>query len=249
MKKRFLIATIVASVGLVGCGNDSTDDVNKESNTAIKGVEQSTSNENTYEIKDSFEKGVVDSIVDGDSLYINWSKDGKDGLVSKALFSLEGINAPEIIHNVFNKMPYGEESKKNLEDLVSPGDEVYIEIPEEEFVPIGFIYVKTGDKVKQLNNEQIKSGLAYVRTNNLLSKEHKEHENIAKLEETENQAKKQSLGIWSEKDFVVDGMFNKKYVKEGKEELYKEYKENPEARRMTLVIDQENKKGTIIPND
>lgn len=246
MKKRFLIATIVASVGLVGCGNNSTGDVNKDLKIATKGVEQSASNENIYEIKDSFEKGVVDSIVDGDSLRINWSKDGSE---SKTLFSLEGINAPEITHNVFNKMPYGEESKKNLEDLAPPGDEVYIEFLEGEFAPRAFIYVKIGDKVKQLNNEQIKSGLAYVNINELLSKEHEENKNIIKLKETENQAKKQSLGIWSEKDFVVDGMFNKKYVKEGKEELYEERKRDPKAKRATIIIDRENKKATVVPND
>lgn len=246
MKKRFLIATIVASIGLVWCGSDSTDDVKKESNTDTKGVEQSTTNENTYEIKDSFAKGVVDSIVDGDSLYIDWSEHRKDGLGKKTLFELECINAPEITHNIFNKMPYAEESKKNLEDLVSPGDEVYIEFSEDGVTCRAFIYVKTGDKVKQLNNEQIKSGLAYTKSNKFLSKG---HENIAKLEETENLAKKQSLGIWLEKDFVVDGMFNKKYVKEGKEELYEEKKRDPEATRITLVVDQETKKSTVLPND
>ncbi len=143
-------------------------------------------------------------------------------------------------------MPYAEESKKNLEDLASPGDEVYIEFSEDGVTRRAFIYVKTGDKVKQLNNEQIKSGLAYTKSNIFLSKG---HENIAKLEETENLAKKQSLGIWLEKDFVVDGMFNKKYVKEGKEELYEEKKRDPEATRITLVVDQETKKSTVLPND
>lgn len=214
MKNIFLISIIIASIGLVGCGSDSTDDINKESNTATKGVAQSSYNENTYELKDNFTKGVVDNIMDGDSLYINWSKDGVE---NNTQFYLEGIDAPEIEHPVYNKMPYGDEAKQNLEDLVSPGDEVYIEFIDEDLTSLvlrAFIYIKSGDEVKQLNNEQVKLGLAYVKNDDVINKEQQE-----KLKETETQAKEQNLGIWSDKELIVDGTFNSKYIKEGQESL------------------------------
>lgn len=214
MRNIFLIATVVASMGLVGCGNKPTGNMEKEPNTVTKGTEQSISKENTYEIKDSFTKGFIDNIMDGDSLYINWSK---DGLENKTQFYLEGIDAPEIEHPVYNKMPYGEEAKQNLEYLVSPGDEVYIEFVNEDLTSLvirAFIYIQTGDGVKQLNNEQVKLGLAYVKNDDVINKEQQE-----KLKETEIQAKEQNLGIWSDKEFIVDGTFNSKYIKEGKESL------------------------------
>lgn len=214
MKKIILIATIIAGIGLVGCTKGSTDDITKESDTDIKGVEQSSSNKNIYEIKDSFTKGTVDNIMDGDSLYINWSKDGVD---NNTQFYLEGIDAPEIEHPVYNKMPYGEESKQNLEDLLSPGDEVYIEFIDEDLTSLvlrAFIYIKSGDEVKQLNNEQVKLGLAYVKNDDVINKEQQE-----KLKESESQAKEQNLGFWSDKEFIIDGTFNSKYIKEGKESL------------------------------
>lgn len=214
MKINFLIVTIIASIGLVGCGSGSIDDINKESDVATKEVEQSYSDENSYEIKDSFTKGVVDNIIDGDSLYINWTKDGVD---NNSQFYLEGIDAPEIEHPVYDKMPYGEEAKQNLEELVSPGDEVYIEFIDEDLtssVLRTFIYIKSGDEVKQLNNEQVKLGLAYVKNDDVINKEQQE-----KLKETETKAKKENLGIWQDKELIVEGTFNSKYIKEGKESL------------------------------
>lgn len=214
MRKSFLIATIALSIGLVGCGNSSSNSTIQESNTATKGAEENISNKNEYEIKDSFIKGTVDNIMDGDSLYINWSN---NGLENNAQFYLEGIDAPEIEHPVYKKMPYGDESKKNLESLVSPGDDVYIEFAQDDptnSVQRAFIYIKNGDEVKQLNNEQVKSGFAYVKNDDILNKEQQE-----KLKYTEVQAKEQNLGIWSDKELIVDGTFNKTYIKEGQEHL------------------------------
>lgn len=221
MNKGILILTLALSLGLTGCGNKTNDSSVQKSDTTTKGVEQNVSNKSEYEIKDSFIKGTVDNIMDGDSLYITWSKDGsEDDKFYNMEFYLEGIDAPEIVHPVYKKMPYGDEAKKNLESLVSPGDEVYIESTQDELnksVPMAFIYIKTGNEVKQLSNEQVKSGLAYVKNDDFLNKQQQE-----KLKKTESQAKEQSLGIWSDKELVVDGKFNSKYIKEGREHLLEE---------------------------
>lgn len=102
------------------------------------------------------------------------------------------------------------------------GDEVYIELAKDgqgSLVERAFIYIKSGDTIKQLNNEQVKSGLAYVKSDDILNENQ-----YKKLKETENQAKEQKLKIWSDKELVADGEFNKKYVKPGQELLLEQSK-------------------------
>lgn len=210
MKKNILMTVIILSIGLVGCGSKSEGNTSQVSKASTGQETQEDSKKNKYEIKDNFAKGTVDSIMDGDSLYINWLNNGVEDNVQ---FYLEGIDAPEIEHPVYEKMPYGDEAKENLEKLVSPGDEVYIEFAKDDatsLVQRAFIYIKTDEEVLQLNNEQVKAGLAYVKSDEVLNQE---QFNI--LKETEKQAKNQGLGIWMEKDLVVDGEFNRKYVKPG----------------------------------
>lgn len=213
MKNMALISIMVSCIALIGCTSESANQTDIL-DTGTKGVEQNISDVSAYEIKDDFIKGTVAEIMDGDSLIIDWLKDGEK---YNTQFYLEGINAPEIVDPVYEKMPFGDDAKQNLEKLVSVGNEVYIEFAKDDLnlsVLRAFIYIKTDEGVQQLNNEQVKAGLAYVKNADILNQN-----KYDKLKVTEKQAQDQKLGIWSDDELVKDGEFNRKYIKPGQESL------------------------------
>lgn len=203
MKKHVLLLAIMS--GITGCSNNSQTTKTKEE-----------SNPEKYVLSEDFIKAKVDSVHDGDSIFVTYDVDGEP--YSKELY-LAGIDAPELIHPIYKEMPFGKEAKENLEKVINESGDIYIETNEDEKTSksgriIGYAYANYEGELIQLNEMQVSEGLARV-TDNLENVVDITilQENYDKLTESEKKAKSEKLNIWGIENFVSDKGYDEKYKK------------------------------------
>lgn len=203
MKKHVLLLAIMS--GITGCSNNSQTTKTKEE-----------SNPEKYVLSEDFIKAKVDSVHDGDSIFVKYDVDGEP--YSKELY-LAGIDAPELIHPIYKEMPFGKEAKENLEKVINESGDIYIETNEDEKTSksgriIGYAYANYEGELIQLNEMQVSEGLARV-TDNLENVVDITilQENYDKLTESEKKAKSEKLNIWGIENFVSDKGYDEKYKK------------------------------------
>ena len=204
MKKHVLLLLAIM-FGITGCS---------KSNETAKPKEES--NTERYVLSDDFIKAKVDSVHDGDSIFVTYDVDGEP--YSKELY-LAGIDAPELIHPIYKEMPFGKEAKENLEKVIKESGEIYMETNEDEKTSksgriIGYAYANYEGELIQLNEMQVSQGLARV-TDNLENVVDITilQENYDKLTESEKKAKSEKLNIWGRENFVSDKGYDEKYKK------------------------------------
>ncbi len=117
MKKHVLLLLAIM-FGITGCSKSSETTKPKEE-----------SNTEKYVLSEDFIKAKVDSVHDGDSIFVTYDVDGEP--YSKELY-LAGIDAPELIHPIYKEMPFGKEAKENLEKVIKESGDIYIETNEDE---------------------------------------------------------------------------------------------------------------------
>ena len=204
MKKHVLLLLAIM-FGITGCS---------KSNETAKPKEES--NTEKYVLSEDFIKAKVDSVHDGDSIFVTYNVDGEP--YSKELY-LAGIDAPELIHPIYKEMPFGKEAKENLEKVIKESGDIYIETNEDEKTStsgriIGYAYSNYEGELIQLNEIQVSEGLARV-TDNLENVVDITilQENYDKLTESEKKAKSEKLNIWGRENFVSDKGYDEKYKK------------------------------------
>ena len=205
MRKKYVFIVVIMAFIVTGCKDKSN----------ITGEIEASEREE-YVISAEFIKAKVDGIHDGDSIFISYEFNGEP--YSGELY-LAGIDAPELIHPIYKEMPFGKKSKLNLEKIIQEGSEIYIETNEEGRNnpggrTIGYAYTTVDGKVIQLNEMQVKDGLARV-TDSLANEVDTiiVKENYKKLVELEEKAKSSSLNIWSIENFITENGYNEKYKK------------------------------------
>ena len=204
MKKHVLLLLAIM-FGITGCSkSNETTKLKEESNTE------------KYVLSDDFIKAKVDSVHDGDSIFVTYDVDGEP--YSKELY-LAGIDAPELIHPIYSEMPFGKEAKENLEKVIKESGDIYIETNEDEKTStsgrlIGYAYANYEGELIQLNEMQVSQGLARVSDNleNVVDITILQ-ENYDKLAESEKKAKSEKLNIWGIENFVSDKGYDEKYKK------------------------------------
>lgn len=135
------------------------------------------------------------SVSDGDTIKIRNS----EGEIKN--IRLCGVDAPEKIQ------PLGTESKANLQRLVESANNKVIGYPVEIDKygrTVAEVFTHKGDSEKFLNEEQVKSGNAY-----LYARYSRKCQNVSALEKAEEIARGQHLGVWSRSDLIKPWDFRK----------------------------------------
>ncbi len=186
--KKWLLLTAVATFLLSGCAEQKAQDI---SNNVTGNFTQTISND--QRIPAEFVRHV-----DGDTTVLKI-----DGKEQKVRFLL--IDTPETVKPNTKVQPFGLEASKRTKDLLSTASEITFEYDKGDKTDrygraLGYIFVDGTLLQKTLVSEGL-ARVAYVKEPNT--------KYLAELEQAQEQAKNESLGIWSIPGYVTQRGFSK----------------------------------------
>ncbi|EIQ7094671.1 thermonuclease family protein [Enterococcus faecalis] len=186
--KKWLLLTAVATFLLSGCAEQKAQDI---SNNVTGNFTQTISND--QRISAEFVRHV-----DGDTTVLKI-----DGKEQKVRFLL--IDTPETVKPNTKVQPFGLEASKRTKDLLSTASEITFEYDKGDKTDrygraLGYIFVDGKLLQKTLVSEGL-ARVAYVKEPNT--------KYLAELEQAQEQAKNESLGIWSIPGYVTQRGFSK----------------------------------------
>ncbi|EFU11657.1 thermonuclease family protein [Enterococcus faecalis] len=186
--KKWLLLTAVATFLLSGCAEQKAQDI---SNNVTGNFTQTISND--QRISAEFVRHV-----DGDTTVLKI-----DGKEQKVRFLL--IDTPETVKPNTKVQPFGLEASKRTKDLLSTASEITFEYDKGDKTDrygraLGYIFVDGTLLQKTLVSEGL-ARVAYVKEPNT--------KYLAELEQAQEQAKNESLGIWSIPGYVTQRGFSK----------------------------------------
>ncbi|HAP4186032.1 thermonuclease family protein [Enterococcus faecalis] len=189
IEKKWLLVTAVATLLLSGCSSieqsiHDTIDASVETLNKTKAENQPISAEYIRHI-------------DGDTTVLKI-----DGKEQKVRFLL--IDAPETVKPNTKVQPYGLEASNRTKELLSTASEITFEYDQGDKKDrygraLGYIFVDGTLLQKTLVSEGL-ARVAYVKEPNT--------KYLTELEQTQEQAKSESLGIWSIPGYVTERGFN-----------------------------------------
>lgn len=184
--KKWLLLTAVATFLLSGCAEQKAQDI---SNDVTGNFAQTISND--QRIPAEFVRHV-----DGDTTVLRI-----DGKEQKVRFLL--IDTPETVKPNTKVQPYGLEASKRTKELLSNASEITFEYDKGDKTDrygraLGYIFVDGTLLQKTLVSEGL-ARVAYVKEPNT--------KYLSELEQAQEQAKSESLGIWSIKGYVTNKGF------------------------------------------
>ena len=186
--KKWLLLTAVATFLLSGCAEQKAQDI---SNDVTGNFAQTISND--QRIPAEFVRHV-----DGDTTVLRI-----DGKEQKVRFLL--IDTPETVKPNTKVQPYGLEASKRTKELLSTASEITFEYDKGDKTDrygraLGYIFVDGTLLQKTLVSEGL-ARVAYVKEPTT--------KYLAELEQAQEQAKNESLGIWSIPGYVTQRGFSK----------------------------------------
>lgn len=204
---KFIIVSVLTVMVISGCGFEKTlEDENK--------VKNDTSQEEKHNSEKVLINVKVLEVVDGDTIKVELSS-------KKETIRLLLIDTPETKHPRLGKQPFGEEASEFAKKVMPINSEVFL-----EFDVSGMSRDKYGrllayvwlDEKKLYNEEVIGKGLArvaYVYPPNT--------KYVDRLNEVQEKAQKEGLGIWSIEDYVQEKVYqnNESFEKEDEKDSLK----------------------------